>query len=235
MIAQLASKDAEAIRGSLSFEYDGAERFDAALSLQDLAELEAALSHLPDNQAGLRLVGVPGLMPLLDDGGVIGAVAAKGLKGARPVRALLFDKTQDLNWALGWHQDRTIAVRKRIDVPGYSPWTVKAGFVHVAPPFEVLANMITLRVHLDRVPIDNAPLRIVPGSARLGRIAESDVPGVVRAHGEAVCLAEKGDVWLYETPILHASDAAKTPQRRRVLQVDFAAYELPGGLQWLGV
>ena len=200
-----------------------------------MAELEAALSHLPINQAGLRLVGVPGLNPLLDSSGVIGAVAVKTLKGARPVRALLFDKTQDMNWALGWHQDRTIAVRERIETPGYGPWTVKAGFLHVAPPFEVLAQMVTVRVHMDPVPADNAPLRIVPGSHLLGRIAESDVPGVVREHGEAVCLAERGDIWLYATPILHASDAAKTPQRRRVLQVDYAGYEPPNGLQWLGV
>lgn len=55
------------------------------------------------------------------------------------------------------------------------------------------------------------------------------------ARGEALCLAEQGDIWLYATPILHASDAAKVPQRRRVLQVDFAAYELPNGLRWLGV
>lgn len=95
--------------------------------------------------------------------------------------ALLLDKTEDMNWALGWHQDRTIAVREKIETPGYGPWTVKAGFLHVAPPFDVLAHMVTLRVHLDPVPADNAPLRVVPGSHLLGRIAESDVPDVVRA------------------------------------------------------
>lgn len=219
----------------MKFERDGAERVEAALSLQDLDKLEAVLSHLSADNAGVRLVGVPGLTPFLDTLGSIGAVAAQVLNAARPVRALLFNKTQEMNWALGWHQDRTIAVRERIETPGYSPWTVKAGLLHVAPPFEVLANMVTLRVHLDPVPEDNAPLRIVPGSHLLGRIAEDEVSDVVRARGDAVCLAEKGDVWLYATPILHASDAAKLPQRRRVLQVDFAAYDLPNGLQWLGV
>ncbi|MBX7200316.1 MAG: phytanoyl-CoA dioxygenase family protein [Rhodospirillaceae bacterium] len=58
---------------------------------------------------------------------------------------------------------------------------MKAGFLHVAPAFDVLANMVTLRVHLDPVLADNAPLRIVPGSHLLGRVAERDVPGVVRA------------------------------------------------------
>ena len=46
---------------------------------------------------------------------------------------------------------------------------------------------------------------------------------------------QAGDVWLYATPILHASDAATTPLRRRVLQIDYAGHELPGGLEWLRV
>lgn len=39
----------------------------------------------------------------------------------------------------------------------------------------------------------------------------------------------------YATPILYASEAATMPVQRRVLQLDFAAEDLPGGLQWLGV
>jgi hypothetical protein len=35
--------------------------------------------------------------------------------------------------------------------------------------------------------------------------------------------------------ILHASQAADQPARRRVLQIDYAATDLPGGLTWLGV
>jgi hypothetical protein len=36
-----------------------------------------------------------------------------------PVRAILFDKITSANWTVPWHQDRSIAVRKRIDVPGF--------------------------------------------------------------------------------------------------------------------
>src|SRR5262245_51026818 len=43
----------------------------------------------------------------------------------RLVRALLFNKSPDANWYVTWHQDLTIAVRKRIDVPGFGPWSVK--------------------------------------------------------------------------------------------------------------
>jgi ectoine hydroxylase-related dioxygenase (phytanoyl-CoA dioxygenase family) len=105
----------------------------------------------------------------------------------------------------------------------------------VAPPFTLLAGMVTLRVHLDRVTAANAPLLIAPGSHRLGCIAGPAVAEAVRRCGHVACLAEAGDAWLYATAILHASEAASEPARRRVLQVDFAASRLPGGLEWYGV
>lgn len=99
----------------------------------------------------------------------------------------------------------------------------------------VLAGMATLRLHLDDVPANNAPLLIAPGSHLMGRIAEGDVPDVVARCGTHVCLAERGDCWAYATPILHASGASSGYRQRRVLQVDYAAADLPGGLEWLGI
>jgi hypothetical protein len=40
---------------------------------------------------------------------------------------------------------------------------------------------------------------------------------------------------VYATPILHASEAVSVTCRRRVLQIDYSADELTGGLEWLGV
>jgi ectoine hydroxylase-related dioxygenase (phytanoyl-CoA dioxygenase family) len=95
--------------------------------------------------------------------------------------------------------------------------------------------MVTLRAHLDDVPSGNAPLLVAPGSHTFGRIAVKDVDQVVQQCGTATCLADAGDVWLYATPILHASEAATAPTSRRVLQVDYAAEALPHGLEWLGL
>ncbi|QYF86573.1 phytanoyl-CoA dioxygenase family protein [Brevundimonas sp. PAMC22021] len=168
--------------------------------------------------------------------GPIGSLAARRLgEMARPVRAILFDRTASRNWSLAWHQDRVVAVRARREVKGFGPWKRKHGALHVAPPFELLAGMLTLRVHLDPVPQTNAPLLIAPGSHRFGRIQEADVAEVVDKCGVAMCLAEASDVWIYATPILHASERASVAARRRVLQVDYAVSELPGELQWLGV
>ena len=69
--------------------------------------------------------------------------------GAFAVRGLFFDKTPTANWNLPWHQDLTIALRARRDVPGFGPWTLKGGIPHVHAPAELLARMLTIRLHLD--------------------------------------------------------------------------------------
>jgi len=220
----------------LTFARDGAQRVRAVLDPTALGAVAAGLSALAPDRAGVRLHGIAALRPILASSGPVGAVAASVLgAGCRLVRAILFDKTEAMNWSLGWHQDRTIAVVTRIEVEGFGPWTVKNGIPHVAPPFTLLAGMVTLRLHLDRVTEANAPLLIAPRSHRLGCIAGPAVTEAVRRCGRVACLAEAGDVWLYATPILHASEAASEPAHRRVLQVDFAASRLPGGLEWYGV
>lgn len=92
-------------------------------------------------------------------------------------------------------------------------------------------GMATLRVHLSPIPADNASLLMASGTHRFCRVTQAEVPGIVARCGAVACLAAAGNVWLYATPVLHASDAAAAPSRRRVLQVDYAVGELPGGLR----
>lgn len=219
-----------------TFEDDGAQHIPDALSTPILVTIEAALANLPPDQPGLRLASLPALAHILSATGAVGRHAA-AIQGpaTKPVRAILFDKSAATNWSLGWHQDRTIAVAARIDAPGFGPWTLKSGIQHVAPPQALLDRMLTLRIHFDPVDAGNAPLLIAPGSHRNGRIPESDIAARVKEHGVHICLAQRGDIWLYATPILHASDAAANPRHRRVLQLDYSADNLPGELAWLGV
>ena len=220
----------------LNLEQGGAQLFPQALNEATCTRLEAALGALPNSMPGVRIKEGAWLKPLLETAGPIGAVAAAVLGGrARPVRAILFDKTAEQNWALGWHQDRTIVVKDRIDVEGFGPWTIKSGLIQVEPPFEILERMVTLRVHLDVVDRSNAPLKIMPGSHKLGRLPEAEIERMVTMFGERLCLADRGDIWVYATPIVHASLAADPPRRRRVLQVDYSAEAAPGPLAWRGV
>jgi ectoine hydroxylase-related dioxygenase (phytanoyl-CoA dioxygenase family) len=218
----------------MNFERDGAEQISGALDEAALTVVEAALGALPKNRPGVRISNCPKLQPLLLAAtGTIGKVAARWLgSSCRPVRAILFDKSVGANWALSWHQDRTIAVVERAETPGFGPWTVKAGIHHVEPPIELLERMLTLRLHLDHVDSDNAPLLIAPGSHRYGRVAENHIACTIERCGIHACLADRGDLWAYSTLILHASEAARRPRRRRVLQVDYSAADLPAGLQF---
>lgn len=199
----------------------GAELHRAAAT-RNLHDIEAALVALPTDQAGVRIQDAKLLHGLLGVEDAVGALAAQALgPSARPVRAVLFDKSPAVNWSLGWHQDRTICVKARRDTPGFGPWSIKAGMQHVAPPFDLLTRMVTIRVHLDDVPMNNAPLLIALGSHLKGLVPVDRIDEIVRTYGIFACEAEAGDVWLYSTPILHASHAADTPVRRRVLQIDY--------------
>lgn len=219
------------------------ERFDevGALHLPGAAipvldALGAALAAWPDGQSGTRIAGDGAIRALLGPSSEIGElVAVVAGKALHPVRAVYFDKNETNNWALGWHQDRTIAVRERVELSGFGPWTVKQGILHVQPPFAVIAGLRTIRIHLDPVPRDNAPLLVAPGSHRLGLVAAERCSEVAAASPVIACLAEAGDIWVYHTAILHASERSKHPDRRRVLQVDYAAGHLSHPLEWLGV
>lgn len=220
---------------TFDFYLDGARLYSGAVR-DIIGELCALFDGQPRDIAGVRLHGIEALRPFVGIEGRIGAIAASIIgPNSRAVRAILFDKTAETNWSLGWHQDRTICVRKRVAMEGFGPWTVKGGMQHVAPPFDLLSRMVTLRVHLDDVPQENAPLMIVPGSHNLGRIPEANIEGAVARFGHELCLAKAGDIWAYATPILHGSKAATRPARRRVLQIDFSGDDLPGELEWLGV
>ena len=214
---------------------DGAEIMPQAV-IADLSSLRDWADAQSCNVAGIRVLSLNSVAPLLETQGVIWRIAT-GYLGtkARAVRAVLFDKTVTANWTLGWHQDRTICVKRRVEVAGFGPWSMKRGALHVTPPFTLLERMVTLRVHLDDVPADNAPLRVARGSHRLGRIAANEAAQVAASLSILTCEAHAGDVWAYATPVLHASERAMVPSRRRVLQVDFAAQDLPGGLEWSGL
>lgn len=203
----------------------------ALLDAEQVSEIAALFVALANGKPGHRLATAK-LVGLRAIETIRAEVAMVAGREVRPVRALLFDKRDSGNWALGWHQDRTIEVNRKIEAAGFGAWTMKQGRLHVAPPMALLERMVTIRAHIDPVDADNAPLLIAPGSHRVGRVAEADIQNVVTRHGTRACLAEVGDVWFYSTPILHASDRAIPGRRRRVLQIDFASGQPAEGLEW---
>ncbi len=62
---------------------------------------------------------------------------------------------------VAWHQDLTISVNKKLDLPGYGPWTIKQDQYAVQPPLEILENIFTIRIHLDDTDEKNGALRVI--------------------------------------------------------------------------
>ncbi|WP_299191948.1 phytanoyl-CoA dioxygenase [uncultured Erythrobacter sp.] len=220
--------------GELSLAADGAQLYPSLAK-----ELIPAISEIYQNlepSPGHRLDQLGVLGPQLTYGSAIGDVVASHIgPDARPVRAIAFDKSPGANWSLGWHQDRTICVAEQHDFDGFGPWTRKKDAIHVEPPFSLIEKMLTVRIHLDQIRLNNAPLQIALGSQRCGRIEEGLVSEVVAGCEVHFCEADPGDVWLYSTSILHRSDAVcgtGEQLRRHVLQIDYCSASLPAPLKW---
>jgi hypothetical protein len=154
--------------------------------------------------------------------------------GAFAVRGLFFDKTPTANWNLPWHQDLTIAVRERRETPGFGPWTRKGGIAHVHAPAELLARMLTIRLHLDDCGTESGPMRVMPGSHAAGKQDTGTIATWSARAGERAvdCLAPAGGAVIMRPLLLHASASGTGPGRRRVIHLEYAAEDLPSGLHW---
>jgi hypothetical protein len=148
------------------------------------------------------------------------------------VRAIYFNKSADANWFVGWHQDLTIEVRERIDMPGFQNWSVKDGVPHVLPATAVMEQMLTVRLHLDDTDASNGALRVIPGSHCKGRLPADEIERLVFERSEVVCEAAVGDALLMRPLLLHASSRSAMERERRVLHMEYAADSLPGRLEW---
>lgn len=189
-------------------------------------------SHLGDTSYGIRnLLAVPAVRELAASAPARTLVEAVLGKNCFAVKGTFFNKTQESNWKVAWHQDLTIMVQERREVHGFGPWTVKAGIVHVQPPVGVLSRILAVRLHLDESGEGNGPLRVIPGSHGQGRFSAEEV-AEWQKKGSVTCTVPRGGALLMRPLLLHASSACLFPKPRRVIHLEFTAAELPDGLAW---
>lgn len=143
------------------------------------------------------------------------------------VRGLFFDKPPERSWSLPWHRDRTIAVKdNQLRSEQFHNPTQKAGIAHLEASDQLLANMLTLRIHLDAMTAENGPLSVIPGSHLLDTAKEE--PPIVLS-------AQAGDVLAMRPLLSHASSMSKegVTAHRRIVHLEFAPSPmLPDGVRW---
>lgn len=206
---------------------------ETAVALSD--EVESLRTRYPSRSyAGLRnLLSRSELVRKLATGPELRRLVVPILgMAAFAIRALLFDKSPAANWWVGFHQDEFITVREKREVPGFHGFWRKEGVLHVIPPHEVLAGMLTVRVHLDDSTANNGALQVVPGSHMWGKLESDQLAERCKALEVVTCEVPRGGVLLMRPLLLHGSQKAEEPARRRVIHLEYAASDLPGGLEW---
>jgi hypothetical protein len=214
-----------------SVEHDGFAIVRGVLPVDSQAELISGLGSIAG--AGRRgMLGEPVVARLARSERILALVRPHLPEAPLPVRAIFFDKSPEANWPVAWHQDLTLAVRTRVEVPGFGPWSVKEGVPHVQPPVELLERMLAVRLHLDDADEQNGALRVIPGSHRLGRLSATGIQEMRGRSSGVVCSVRAGDALLMRPLLLHASSRSRLPRHRRVLHIEYAGFPLPDGLQW---
>jgi ectoine hydroxylase-related dioxygenase (phytanoyl-CoA dioxygenase family) len=203
------------------------------LTAEQCDHLALSIPSVTTGRGGVRgLISHPSVLQLLAHaqlGRYLWSVVGRDLVA---VKATLFDKTVDENWRTQWHQDRVIAIRDRLNVAGYGPWTVKAGVTHVEPPAAVLEQMLAVRIFLDACGPENGPLRVVPGSHEWGKVADEELERRIASTECVDILGAKGTIMLMRPLLVHSSPAALRPGHRRVLHIELAPPEAISPLQW---
>lgn len=150
---------------------------------------------------------------------------------ADAVQCTYFEKSRAGNWLVPMHQDLALPVAERVGHPDLRGWSEKEGGLFVQPPASFLAAMVAVRIHLDPCGLDDGPLRVVPGSHRLGRLAPDALSAARLATPDVPCLADRGAALVMRPLLLHASSRSTGDGRRRILHFLFAPREFPCGLR----
>jgi len=196
------------------------------LAQQDVNDLLEVLSHanLLRSRAGVRHGMKLATVAAMARGSRLLEITQQILgSSAFPFRATLFDKSATANWLVVWHQDTALPLRERRDTPGWGPWSVKDGVIYAHAPANALSQVLALRVHLDDSTSENGPLRVLPGTHRLGVLTDEALHDLSTRIAVVDCLVPRGGVLAMRPLIVHASSKSQSEAPRRVLHIEYAS------------
>jgi ectoine hydroxylase-related dioxygenase (phytanoyl-CoA dioxygenase family) len=179
-------------------------------------------SSVRRSRAGARhLMSTPAVASCALDSRLI-ALASQWLGSrAQPFRATLFEKSNQTNWLIPWHQDTALPLESEFDEPGWGPWSEKASVHYAHAPAWALSRVVALRVHLDASTAENGPLRVIPYSHLRGILSDDAVLDYVKHQEPVECLVRRGGILAMRPLLIHSSSKASSEDPRRVLHIEY--------------
>jgi len=224
-----------------SLEKNGFTIVDAVFSKEEIAQMLGIIEMADTSKSTFRksadlfairqfLKEIPEINPIIFDQNFKNLIQQLFGEGYFVVKSIYFDKPEQSNWFVAYHQDLTISVDKKEQLPGYENWTVKQGQFAVQPPLDLLEQMYTVRIHLDDTDENNGALKVIPGSHLKGiyRPAALDLS----IEKEASCKVSSGGMMIMKPLLLHSSGRTTNNTKRRVIHIEFSRLELPTVLNW---
>jgi len=213
------------MREMQNFEEHGFAIISDAINGGDILRLSQLVSatQMTRSRAGVRhALKYPAIAQIARDPRLL--AITRGILGcaALPFRATLFDKSPESNWLVVWHQDTALPLRTKRETPGWGPWSVKDGVIYAHAPSRVLGHVLALRVHLDDSTGENGPLRVLPGTHKMGVLYDSVIHELAETTTPVNCLVPRGGVMAMRPLLVHASSKSQSEQQRRVLHIEYA-------------
>jgi hypothetical protein len=221
------------LHSDCEFDDTGFKLIGDLISVERCKELQAIVSALATTGAGSRnFLPFSWCTELAEYLRRSDAIAQVLPPDAVPVQCNFFEKSGKQNWLVALHQDLSIPVKEKVAHVSLKRWSEKDGAIFVQPPDQILEQLVAVRLHIDNCGPADGPLRVVPGSHRLGRLTNDQALFERNRIGEISCLVKMGGVLMMKPLLLHASSKATNPGGRRVLHFVFGPPALPYGLQW---
>ncbi|QIL40110.1 phytanoyl-CoA dioxygenase family protein [Pedobacter sp. HDW13] len=146
------------------------------------------------------------------------------------VKSIYFDKPENSNWFVAYHQDLTISVDQKVEIAGFGPYTNKHNQFAVQPPLNILENSFTIRIHLDDTNKENGALKVIPDSHSKGIYRPENIDWAIET--EVSCNVKCGGIMMMKPLLLHGSNRTTNNKKRRVIHLEFSNQILPKELKW---
>lgn len=137
----------------------------------------------------------------------------------KPIQCTYFQKNENTNWHVSWHQDRSLPISADENPQGIS--RIKAGQRYHQPSQEDLDRVIAIRLSLDGCNLMNGGLKVLPGSHKEGILSENKILALDKKITHEIPDVARGCTLIMRPLLLHASSKSKSGALRRVLHFTY--------------